>query len=252
MRRPRLKLAWSALKLAFGGAASPVVAVLVVLVVAAIGWAGDTLYSMAPGSPWWLAPLGLLLVLFFWGGRKAELISPVVRQGPAKPARVLIWFLSPPGGPGLERETDPNAMRSWRMAHEAISHHHQRGRLERVVVIPSADAGSKRNGTFRFIDDFRHTMAVSTGIPADWVRLAPGCQYGVDFESAEELSEVLENTLEELAAEGYSSEDVVIDVTGGQKPPAVIGGIFGLGDGRRIEYVSTGDYDVLEYDITLE
>lgn len=251
MRKPRLKLAWSALKLAFGGAARPVMALLVVLAIVSVGWVGDTLYAMAPGSPLWFVPLGLLFVMFVWGSRQAELIVPVVRQGPARPARAIVWFLSPPG-PVPPEETDPEKMRSWRMAYEAIAWHRQRGELEHVIVIPSADSGSKRDGTSHYFEAFRRTMAKATGVSADCIRLAPDCRNGVNFESASELVQALAKVMEELSAQGLKDQDVVIDVTGGQKPPAVIGGIIGLGEGRRIQYVSTSDYDVIEYDITLE
>ena len=93
-------------------------------------------------------------------------------------------------------------------------------------------------------------MAVSAGIEEKIIEELPWLPGGVDFEDARHLFDALSRTYDELAKQGYKDSDVVLDVTGGQKMPAVLGGVVGLGEGRRIQYVSTRDYKLHEYDIT--
>ncbi len=240
------------LKLAFGSVPSPAMVFMVVLAVMATAWAADSVYAMLFASSAWagLTPLAALLALFLLVSRRMESLAPSVRQQGARPARALVMFLSQPGK--NPRETASARMGSWRMALEAIAHHHQRGTLERVALIPSADSGANEDGTFRFVDDFREVMWRKTGCPADTILIAPGCTHGVDYENAQELAEALERALDWLAEDGFAANEMMIDITGGQKPGAAVAAVFGLGEGRRVQYVSTRSYQVIEYDMTLE
>jgi len=63
--------------------------------------------------------------------------------------------------------------------------------------------------------------------------------------SMEDFNEVLravEEVYEELKELGYSSREVVLDVTGGRKIPSIVGGLTSLPSGRVIEYLYSPDW----------
>jgi len=71
-----------------------------------------------------------------------------------------------------------------------------------------------------------------------------------DFEKAKNVYDFLENTYEELKKEGFKEDDIVFDVTGGQKVIAIAGAMFAIPNDRHLQYVSTNDYSVKHYDLT--
>lgn len=73
---------------------------------------------------------------------------------------------------------------------------------------------------------------------------------GVDFEDAKQLVEAIELAHDLLRARDIAAYDILIDITGGQKPPTVAGAAVSLAEGRRFQYVSMHDYKVLTYDVT--
>lgn len=241
-----------ALRSAFGGAATTGIALVVVFCFAAIGWFSDALMTMIfpEDQPLWaLLPLLILVLVIGRGFSAMPSVVPAIVQGSVGKAKILIWFLSPPGA--SPDETDPKKMRSWRMAYEAIHTLAQLGALERVIVIASSDSsGEKQDGTWRYFDAFRRAISASTGVEESKIVISPQHPKGVDFEDAKHLFDALDQIYEDLIAEGYKEEDILLDITGGQKMPAVVGGVVGLGEGRRIQYVSTRDYKIHEYDIT--
>jgi len=241
-----------ALRSAFGGAATTGLALAMVLIFAAIGWFSDSLQVLLfpENQPLWgLIPLLILLLLIGRALSSTPVVVPEISQHSLAAARVLIWFLSPPNAPA--EETDPEKMRSWRMAHEAIKALGEHGILDKVVVIVSSDSsGEKQDGSWRYFDTFRNVMPRSTGIQADKIIIPDQLRKGVDFEDAKHLFDTLDGIYADMKSEGYNDADIVLDITGGQKMPAVLGGIVGLGEGRRLQYVSTRDYKVHEYNIT--
>ena len=68
-----------------------------------------------------------------------------------------------------------------------------------------------------------------------------------DFEKAKDVYEFLENTYEELKRDGFKEDDIVFDVTGGQKAVSIA---FAIPNDRHLQYVSTSDYTVRHYDLT--
>ncbi|RME84763.1 MAG: hypothetical protein D6771_04095 [Zetaproteobacteria bacterium] len=129
--------------------------------------------------------------------------------------------------------------------------HARHGSLARVCVIPSADVGD-RKGSHAYLDAFAAQMRKQAGLEED-VRIAPakGLDKGVDFENADELARAIRSAFGELRAEGFTDDEIAIDITGGQKPTSVVGGIFGLAKDRRIQYVSMHTREVWEYDVEL-
>jgi len=219
--------------------------------------------------------LGVLLFLFilalvYFGIRHiASAMKIRVLQDDNPPTcKVLILFLSPVGG---DRTTAENITRgaipatienpgdrqsfkaSWRMPLEAIAHHMTR--LEKVIVVPSADSPGKTDGTYRDLDLFVGTVKKMCGdngpellSPKD---LGLNSEHGVDFETAEALVSVLESIYARLREKGYPDYEILIDITGGQKVPTVAGATVALDVGRRIQYVSLRDYHVRVYDFTV-
>ena len=48
----------------------------------------------------------------------------------------------------------------------------------------------------------------------------------------------------------FKEDDIVFDVTGGQKVIAIAGAMFAIPNDRHLQYVSTNDYSVKHYDLT--
>lgn len=71
-----------------------------------------------------------------------------------------------------------------------------------------------------------------------------------DFEKAKNVYDFLENTYDTLKKEGFKEDDIVFDVTGGQKAISIAGTMFAIPNNRHLEYVSTSDYTVKWYDLT--
>ena len=147
----------------------------------------------------------------------------------------------------------------WRMPIEAIAWHLQQGTLERVIVAPSATVKTvteTRQGTFSEFQTFKKLIEKITGTvsvhhageaqPDKWME-------GVDYESARALRNCLKDIFDFLLEiEQYSEEDILIDITAGQKLGSSIGTLLSLQAGRQIQYVSTNDYSVKSYNISYE
>ena len=256
-KRAALYLSLEGMRGGLGGFANPVLALIAVIVMVSVSLFTEGISTLFKGQSdgWLFAPLAavfvVLVILFYFIDPQ---LRADVKQFPMKAAKVMIWFLSPPGGSKTGDETvveGPNALASWRMAFEAISMQMKEGQLTRVIVIASADATStKHDGSFRFFEKFRASMATMTGFPADNIVLATGCVAGVDFENGEKLQTVMEAIYSNLATARFKNEEIIVDVTGGQKMPSILGGVVTLTQGRRLQYVSTRDFKIHEYDIT--
>ncbi len=219
----------------------------------------------------WLRLAGFpLLVLVLWLGARhmaGRLRISVDEDLQPLPGRALILFLSSRGKDPVRVEGDIReagtragfGRSSWRMPAEAIAYHHGHGWLRHVVVIPSCDT-EKRPGTWREVDEFRATIT-----PLLWDRApapeivtlaeltgAPGDAEGVHFELAGPLVDALHRCYGALAARNVRGRDVVVDITGGQKPATVAGAVIALNEGRRFQYVSMHDYRVRGYDLTYD
>jgi hypothetical protein len=226
-------------------------------------WAKVIFYSLFP----------LMMVAFYFKIRRAvSHVSLVILQDENPlPAKALILFLSPPGldapiisslindsdvrGRILEVDVRNRLKGSWRMPIEAIAHHCPR--LEALVLIPSKDSGSSTDGTWRCIDDFQalvrsfcdpRKLRIFTlaGLTANhrWNK-------GVDFENAQELVDSIGETYLALNDVQLEDHEIMVDVTGGQKPSSIAGAAVSLErGGRRFQYVSPKGYKLRAYDIT--
>lgn len=132
----------------------------------------------------------------------------------------------------------------WRMPLTAVRHH--LSRLEKIVVVASADRPTgDRNvpGTHSHVPMFRQLVESTVGDRVVGVvsleellrshpragkaplisEAAEPYRQGIDFESVEQLSEAIDYALKTLHELKFTSYDIAVDVTGGQKPPAIAG-----------------------------
>ena len=71
-----------------------------------------------------------------------------------------------------------------------------------------------------------------------------------NFEDAKSVYKFLESVYRQLKQEGFMEDDIVFDVTGGQKAISIAGAMFAIPNDRHLQYVSTSDYTVKHYDLT--
>ncbi|BBO79926.1 hypothetical protein DSCO28_04920 [Desulfosarcina ovata subsp. sediminis] len=139
---------------------------------------------------------------------------------------------------------------------EAIAYHVEKNTLETVIVIPSADTPStekKEDGTFRMVGKFTrlfeksHKFEVLNAgeIHQRWME-------GVNYESARDLRDCLHDLYTWLRQKQYADDDIIVDITSGQKVCASVASVMSLSIGRQVQYVSTQDYTVRAYNISYE
>jgi hypothetical protein len=74
-----------------------------------------------------------------------------------------------------------------------------------------------------------------------------------DFEDYEELYDALLKMMTIFNNSGVRESEVMIDVTGGQKPNSVVGALLTVNRRAKFQYVQTNDpYDVIAYDLMTE
>jgi hypothetical protein len=176
------------------------------------------------------------------------------------------WLAAPP-----IKETN------WRMPLEAIGHQLSLKEvlLERVVIIPSADRhgedGVLIHGSHYFDETFRdiaYSLIKQVGHKVNVERVAdavsPKVTYksgkndieidlvkGVPFHDIEAIYATLSSLMQTLALSGVKPSDVLIDATGGLVPTSIAAAVFTiLSAQRRIQYVDTGSFKVLTYNVT--
>lgn len=218
-------------------------------------------------------PLPIFAAALWWSIRAARetlaRVVPKIEQRHATGGRgALVLFLSPVGKDrdtvghflaGQEPATVESARAklewSWRMPIEAIAH---QGTPLTVAAICSADTikqtGEIDQGTYRD-DQFGLFRQLVNRIWGDAVKVVnatavyAGMQRGVDLEKGTDLVQVIEKTYHGLYGEDFDDRAIILDVTGG-KICSATGAAVSQAEGRRIQYVSTRDYMVQEYDMT--
>jgi hypothetical protein len=248
----------------------------VVLVVATLGWFGDTLLQVLPQS--WRFYVGLfafpllasVLIVAARHGRVPDYRFQQDEELTKK--RALIVFLSPPGGEAIRSVSEAGSVFSpgddirtvqvrekfehspWRMCAEALAYHADK--LEHVIAFGSADSVGDDGalldpGTCRYADRFISTFrSLYPRDDAPNFEVLPSS--GVDYENASDLGQALESAVHRLKELGVRERDMIVDVTGGSKVWSAVAGIIALGDSRAFQYVSRRDYVVHVYDIRLE
>jgi hypothetical protein len=142
----------------------------------------------------------------------------------------------------------------WRMPMVAIAHQ-AAGEgvgtvLRSILAITSADSRGK-NGTWReaaFFQEMILRLFEQRGRPQDCPRVDFPFAGGINFFDLRRLSEAVEACYKKLADEGI--RDVVVDVTGGNKECSIAGAAHALEPGFALQYVSTEDWSVGQFDLT--
>lgn len=236
------------------------------------GWFADGLAEFVDyvfsGQKRWIVNYKLivsagLLLLFGWSLRNIahddhDEIS--VKRDQPKPVRVLGLFLSNflvrvdqtshAGKSGvvfdksyLERAVSENAVdrtmlldTTWEMPFRAIEYH--ASSLDRIVLFTSSGGkcSSAESGLFiQLVAALYPDVSVMEQI--------------VDFEDLEVVFKAVEKLYADAAASGLRDQDVLVDITGGQKPNSIAAAIATLAVGRQFQYISTGDKVVRSYDV---
>lgn len=177
----------------------------------------------------------------------------VVHSVPAA-ARVLVLFLSTITAEqtaALERAVadgtfSPESLKksSWEMPYLAILHHAQR--LQNIFVITSAG----ERGTHLLLPLFTTVV----GILFPKVTIEAVLEQGIDFEDVAAVHRAIDELYARLdETRIYGPQDIMVDITGGQKTNSIAAAMATLAEGRRFQYVSTRNTDnVLCYDMVVE
>ena len=257
----------SALNMVLGDKRPGWVVVIVLLFLLFFNWASSFLEKVLDlVLPGWLGALKLvffvLLLLYIWLQARKE-VAPlrVIAEEPSQ-VRAISIFLSlmetfPQGFPSSPEEASrlpPEEVKKaltgtkWEMPMIAVSHHYPT--LKQLYVIPSADSkpGTK-DGSFRQVPLFKWLFQ----------RLFPKLEIetvspekGVDFEDIAALYDSLRESFLKKALSQYHSSQIIIDITGGQKPVAIAGVFATLDRDLKVQYVSTKTKKVTSYDLTYQ
>ncbi len=182
-------------------------------------------------------------------------------QRPARPHQGLVLLLSPPSlpleddGPGFrvggvaltgtDLDADVEALSavrwSWQQLLRALRPH--RDSLRHVYLIGS---GGHRGSFAHLPDAERLVRAYLPGAAVHRVACA------VDFEHLGELQECVAAAVSLLLEKGLRKEEVMIDVTGGQKTASIAGAVITLNSNVTFQYVQTNPpFEALEYDLEI-
>lgn len=159
-----------------------------------------------------------------------------------KEAKALVLFLSP-NSTGEEELANFKSLEEFKsgnyfMPLTAIDYH--KDKLAKLVIACSSKS---------FLDKDKFLKCVRKIFGDNIANNAIVKDIG-DFEKAKSVYEFLENTYDELKKGGFKEDDIVFDVTGGQKVVSMAGAMFAIPNDRHLEYVSTTDYKVKHYDLT--
>ena len=129
--------------------------------------------------------------------------------------------------------------RPWEMPLKAIEYH--KGTLKNLFVFTS----NGENGTTLLMPLF--IKVVNQLYPALIVKEVYAG--GMDFESIEDVFANVELFYTQAAQVGCKEQDILVDITGGQKTNSIAAAVATLLSGREFQYISTGTKDVMAYDV---
>jgi hypothetical protein len=218
------------------------------------GWLPDGIAELCSGK--WqsgLSKFGISIVILAYIGHQLKRAVRYegrieVLSNPPSPAKVVAIFLSP-----LIRKTRPEDIESalenesfsqetldgteWEMSIKAIEYHSPE------ILYVFSSKGEK--GTHSIVPLFR--KAIERLFPS--LKVNEWKEYGIDFEDISEVFDSVEELYAKAKSDGYKENDIIVDITGGQKPNSIAGATATLAIGRKFQYVSTIDKRVLSYDI---
>jgi hypothetical protein len=159
-----------------------------------------------------------------------------------KKAKALVLFLSynweANNSLKLMKIEEFGEKNNYRMPLTAIDYHKQR--LKKIIVACSEKSHGDRDKFLKCVQNlFGKELADMANV-----------RYIKNFEDAKSVYKFLESVYSQLGQEGFTEDDIVFDVTGGQKAISIAGAMFAIPNDRHLQYVSTSDYTVKHYDLT--
>ena len=133
---------------------------------------------------------------------------------------------------------DEYGTNNYRMPLKAIDYHKQE--LEKIIIACSEKSYGDKNKFLKCVQNFLGKKFVDI-ISVQDIK---------DFENAKNVYEFLERIYGQLKKDGFKEDDIVFDVTGGQKAVSIAGAMFAIPNDRHLQYVSTSDYTIKHYDLT--
>jgi len=176
-----------------------------------------------------------------------------VRSECPEPARCLVVFLSTMEEkkrteviecPEKVLEGKGKDGKNWRMPYEAIKHHSKK--LDYVYVVTSeSDTGSAVQ-----FSHFREFINKSD-FGGNTFKVKHLTSNGINFENIDACFNAIEKCYEKAVnSDKLSEDDVIVDITGGQKTTSIAGALSTLYKDRKCQYVSTdGSYKISSYDV---
>ena len=159
-----------------------------------------------------------------------------------KKAKALVLFLSynweANNSLKLMKIEEFGEKNNYRMPLTAIDYH--KDKLEKIIIACSEKSHGDRD---KFLKCMRNLFGKEL---EDMVNI----RYIKNFEDAKSVYKFLESVYGQLKQEGFMEDDIVFDVTGGQKAISIAGAMFAIPNDRHLQYVSTSDYTVKHYDLT--
>ena len=160
----------------------------------------------------------------------------------------------------LLKQKKPPIKWQWEMPLRAIRHHLET--LETVTVVCSRESILQVSLFMKICKNYTqlqkvifYVLAQKSGrtelncvsSPSDINSLQ-----GYDFEDFNEIVDAMDSLLREFDNKGYSEKDVMIDITGGQKPTSIVGAAMTFNLKIKAQYVQTNKpWHVLSYDVVL-
>lgn len=224
----------------------------------------DNLEYLLSGSGRWSfnykLTLSIIVLIIFWLLiRKSGIFNSkvVAYSEQPQPVKFLAIFLSPlrslPDTSSKSKEELEVALcdgsldsamfsgTTWEMPLKAIQFHISR--LQKVYLITSSgDKGTSQESPL--FNSFSKSLYPDLIIE----ELTPG---GIDFENIDIVFAVVDKFYELFKNEHCRENDVLIDITGGQKTNSIAAAIATLTTGRQFQYLGKQSNEVLSYDVRL-
>jgi hypothetical protein len=265
----------------------PLVGIIALLSTIVTGsWVADGLKGEALFSEWFpdlkewklLATLGalmlfLLSIIWLYNYRKVFLAVKTLEQlYSCKPHACLILLMSTPNIvpsgfsfplkiidksgyettlKGVSLKEDIEALNSinywnWQQLLRGIIPH--QSSLKYPYLIGSKDSG-RMKGSFGFLDNAE--TLIKKYCP--YVKKIFKAEVPVNFEDLKELTKIIYTAVQELKELKIDEEDIIIDVTGGQKTTSIAGAVVTLNSQVTFQYVQTNEpYNVVAYDVVIQ
>ncbi len=141
---------------------------------------------------------------------------------------------------------------SWQQLLRGIEKHVENNKLEQIYLIGSPDTKTMKGS--------HSVLNVAESIIRDYIQRIKKIhkhQQPVDFEVFNSLTDALNKAISTFKEEGYHENDIIIDITGGQKTTSIAGAAVTLDNKVTFQYVQTnpdekGEYKVLAYDVVIQ